>query len=177
MPALRNPTNPIPAGWIVVGRFGRVHGIKGFITLQSFTDPRDNLIDYAPWHGFVNHCWREIRPVEIKANDKAIIARIEGFPDRDSVSHLTHVELAVSEEKLPPLHDDEYYCHELIGMQVVNLDGISFGEVKDVMPTGANDVLVIQGEKKRLVPFLLDQYVTKIDKQQRLITVDWDADF
>lgn len=80
-------------------------------------------------------------------------------------------------EQLAELEPGEYYWHQLIGMTVVNTKGESFGKVVEILPTGANDVLVVQGEKKHLIPYLPGQFVLDINDSQHLITVDWDLDF
>lgn len=163
--------------WLVVGRFGRTHGIKGFITVHSFTDPRDNILHYTDWHVYLAKQWQPLKIVRLEVNDKSILAQIEGYREREQVASLTNAEIAVSRTQLPTLQPGEYYWHELIGMQVVNQQGQPFGKVIEIMPTGANDVLVVEGEKRYLIPYLPGQFVKEINASQRIITVDWDMDF
>lgn len=163
--------------WVVIGRFGRPHGIKGFISVHSFTQPRENLLTYTDWHAFINKQWQPIKALAIEVQNKGIIAKIEGYPERESVMRLTNVDIAVLQNKLPKLAEGDYYWHELIGMTVVNTKGESFGEVVELLATGSNDVLVVQGEKKHLIPYLMGQFILDINPAQKLITVDWDLDF
>lgn len=165
------------ADWIVIGRFGRPHGIKGFVTIQSFTDPRDNILRYTDWHVYMQQSWKPIKLLSLEVHIKAIIAQIDGFPGREAVAELTNIEIAVSKDQLAPLEPGEYYWHQLVGMTVVNQQGDLFGQVSDVMPTGSNDVLLVQGEKKHLIPYLPGKYIVNIDDLERIITVDWDLDF
>lgn len=165
------------AKWIVIGRFGRPHGIKGFVTVHSFTDPRDNVLRYSDWHVFMNNKWQPIKLLSAEVQDKSIIAQVEGYPERELVARLTNVEIAVQQEQLAELKPGEYYWHQLIGMNVINPKGESFGTVTEIIPTGANDVLVVEGEKRHLIPYLPDQFILNIDSSKRLITVDWDMDF
>ena len=165
------------ANWVVIGRFGRPHGIKGFVTVHSFTDPRDNILGYTNWHAFLNNQWQPIKLLCVEVYSKAIVAQIEGYPERESVARLTNIEIAVHKEQLAELEPGEYYWHQLVGMSVVNQKGDLFGEVIEVMPTGANDVLVVQGEKRHLIPYLPGQFIIEINDSQRVITVDWDLDF
>lgn len=169
---MNNQTN-----WITVGRFGRPHGIKGFVTIHSFTEPRDNILRYTDWYVFLNMEWQPIQLLSVEVQNKAIIAQVKGYPERESVARLTNLEIAVAKEQLAQLEPGEYYWHDLIGMAVVNQKGDSFGTVTEIMPTGSNDVLVVQGEKKHLIPYLPGQFVTSINIEQNLITVDWDLDF
>ena len=163
--------------WIVVGRFGRPHGIKGFVTVHSFTEPRDNILRYEDWHAFINHKWQPIKLLNAEVQTKSIIAQIEGYPERETVAHLTNVEIAVQQAQLEELDSGEYYWHQLIGMNVVNSKGESFGKVTEIIPTGSNDVLLVQGEKRHLIPYLPSQFILDVNLSQQLITVDWDLDF
>ena len=163
--------------WVVVGRFGKTHGIKGFITIHSFTEPRDNILSYTNWHAYIAQEWQPLKIVRIEVNNKSILAQIEGYHEREQVAHLTNIDIAVSLTQLPSLNQGEYYWHELVGLQVINQQGQSFGTVTEIMPTGANDVLVVEGDKRHLIPYLPGQFILAVDTNQRTIKVDWDMDF
>ena len=75
------------------------------------------------------------------------------------------------------MDDDEYYWVDLEGMRVETLDGQALGTVSNLFATGANDVLVVEGERRRLIPFVLDDVVTRVDRDKRTISVDWDPEF
>ena len=165
--------------WLVIGRFGRPHGIKGLITVVSFTEPRENIVDYTSWHAGMSsgNQWQPLKVLQTKINNKFILAQIEGYTDRDQVARLTNVEIAVKREQLQALKPDEYYWHDLVGMNVVTREGLALGTVSEVMATGSNDVLIVNGERRNLIPFLLHDVIIDINASQRLITVDWDVDF
>lgn len=163
--------------WVVIGRFGRAHGIKGYITVHSFTEPRDNILRYTDWHAYIDNQWRPFKVLHLEIHDKVILAQVEGYREREQVARLTNVEIAVSRTQLPALEPGEYYWHELIGMEVINHQGQVLGNVIEMLPTGANDVLVVQGEKRHLIPYLPGQFVIDVNASRRLITVDWDMDF
>ena len=163
--------------WIIVGRFGRPHGVKGLVTVHSFTDPRDNILSYSDWHAFINSHWQPIKLLSVHVHNKNIVAQIEGFPGREMAAHLTNIEIAIRQEQLAPLESGEYYWHQLIGMKVVNQSGLSLGEVVEVMPTGSNDVLVVNGEKRHLIPYLPGRFIININNDSKIITADWDVDF
>lgn len=163
--------------WLVVGRFGRPHGIKGFITVHSFTEPRDNLLQYTDWHVHRGNQWQPLKILNLESNNKQIVALVDGYKDRDQVAALTNLEIGVSRDQLAPLKPGEYYWHDLVDMQVYNKSGQFFGKVVEIMPTGSNDVLVVQGEKRYLIPYLLDEFIKEINPEKGIITVDWDLDF
>ena len=163
--------------WIIVGRFGRPHGVKGLITVISFTEPRDNIMSYTDWHAYINYQWQPLKLNHLEMNSKSILTEVDGYTDRDDVARLTNVDIAIKQAQLPDLQSGEYYWHQLVGMRVVNPAGVLLGEVKEILPTGANDVLVVVGETRHLIPYLPGKYVVSIDDAERVITVDWDTDF
>lgn len=163
--------------WVVVGRFGRPHGVKGFVTVHSFTEPRENIVRYAGWHAFINNQWQPLKLLHAEVQTKSIIALVEGYPEREAVAHLTNIEIAVQQNQLDELESGEYYWYQLIGMNVENSKGEFFGKVTEVIPTGSNDVIVVQGEKRHLIPYLPGQVVLDVNISQQLITVDWEMDF
>lgn len=162
---------------IIIGRFGRPHGIKGLITVHSFTEPRDNMLSYADWMIFLNGQWRTVELLETKTQGKHILALVKGFEDRNLCEQLTNKDIAIHASALPELDDDSFYWHELTGMTVVDSTGVTLGVVQELMPTGANDVLVVEGEKRHLIPWLMGRYITSVNRKTRVIQVDWDSEF
>lgn len=163
--------------WVIVGRFGRPHGIKGFVKVLSFTEPADNILQYHDWHANIKNQWQPLKILQVEVNDKFILVQVEGYQEREQAAYLTNVDIAVKHEQLPELQAGEYYWHQLIGMQVVNQEGIDYGQVVEVFATGSNDVLVVMGDKRRLIPYLPGQVVLDVNDTKRVITVDWDMDF
>lgn len=162
---------------MVIGRFGRPHGIKGFVTVHSFTEPRENILAYSRWHALIQKQRQPLKLLHIEVQVKSIIARVEGYDERELAAKLTNVDILVPATELPVLPSGEYYWHQLVGMRVINEQGKIFGEVSEVMSTGSNDVLVVQGDKRYLIPYLRDHFILDIDDNQKIITVDWDPDF
>lgn len=163
--------------WIIIGRFGRPHGVKGFITVHSFTEPRDNILGYTDWHVIINNKRQPVKLLSAELQSKSIIAQVEGYSERELAARLTNLEIAVQKEQLNELEIDEYYWYQLIGMNVANQQGESLGKVVEIIPTGSNDVLVVEGSKRHLIPYLPGHVILNINSSQQLITVDWDMDF
>lgn len=175
---LKSPTSVShPVKWVVVGRFGRPQGLKGLVRVISFTDPVDNILGYSPWYVSKKNQWHPVRINTVESNNKYILVQIDGHEQREQAGLLTNCEIAVKADLLPTLPDHEYYWHDLIGMQVVNHLGEKLGEVTSMLATGSNDVLIVSGEKRHLIPYILGEYVTSVDKKGQLITVNWDMDF
>lgn len=156
--------------YVVVGKFGKVHGIKGFIKLISFTDPLQNIFEYLPWY-----CDAKIlKFLEIKNLPSGFAVLLEDFADRDSVQTLTNQEVSVLKSSLPKLKPDEYYWSQLQDLEVENTSGKKLGKVVEIFDTGANDVLIVKGQKKILIPYVKDKIIKNIDLELRKIIVAWE---
>lgn len=169
--------NPPLKDWVIIGRFGRVHGVKGGISVISFTEPKNNLFNYSNWHVFINRDWQAITYQHVLNTPKQTVVIVEGFADRETAGQLTNKDIAISSSQLPKLGRDEYYWHQLIGMQVFDQEGLLLGTISNILPTGANDVLVVNGEKRLLIPYILHRYITAIDLEKKAMTVAWNTEF
>ena len=85
-------------------------------------------------------------------------------------------DIAIRRDQLEELAQGEYYWHQLKGLEVVNTRGESLGRVQRLLETGANDVLVLEGEQERLIPYVPDT-IKQVDLAKGLIEVAWDRDF
>ncbi len=152
--------------------------MRGWVRVYSFTQPRENIIQYKPWYlRRDNGDWREAELEQGRAHGKGVVARLADCADRDQAQLLMGYEIGIREDRLPTLRPGEHYWKDLVGLQVLNIDGEDFGKVDHLLETGANDVLVVKGERQRLVPFVMKQVIVEVDLEQGLIRVDWDKDF
>lgn len=161
---------------VVMGRIVAPYGVKGWVKIQPFTEALDGLFDYEQWWLGDASGWREADVEEARVHGKTLIAKFAGCEGRDAAFAMKGREIAVSRDDLPQTGDDEYYWSDLIGLSVHNLQQQDLGRVTDVFATGANDVLVVQGERERLIPFA-GQVVKEVDLAAGRMLVDWDADF
>lgn len=168
---------PTPEHYIVVGKISTPHGVKGWVKVFSFTDPTDSILHYKPWFIHRKEGWQSVEVKEGRIHGKTVIANIEGVDNRDSAELLKGFEIGVTRAQLPEAKPGEYFWIDLIGLQVINQQGIVLGIVDHLMETGANDVLVIRGEKEHLVPFVVDEFIKEVDLENKKMRVDWDADF
>lgn len=145
--------------------------------VYSFTEPRDNILSYTPWMVQVQGSWQEMRPLQGRIQGKGVVAQIEGYDDRDQAATLIGAEIAVPRRMLPPSAPGEYYWADLQDCRVVTTQGVELGRVTGLFETGANDVMVVKGERERLLPFVQPDVIRAVDLDQGLIEVDWDPDF
>lgn len=169
---------------VILGTFGAVYGIKGWLKVNSFTDQAEGIFEYQPWLIGQEGNWRTLDVAQWRWHNKGLIAKFASIDDRDAAQQLVGQKIAVAADQLPELPDDEFYWRELIGLQVVNTDNYDMGTVSQMLPTVSNDVLVVKansndafGKRERLIPFIQSQYVVAVDREAKRITVDWPADF
>ncbi|SJM90652.1 16S rRNA processing protein [Crenothrix polyspora] len=143
----------------------------------SFTEPTDNILNYSPWILKKGTDTKTVKVVTGRVQGKAIVAEIEGISDRDIAAALAGWEILVEQSQLPNVVGNEYYWFDLVGLRVENTQGSDFGVVESLMETGANDVLIVKGDRDRAIPFLQGQTIIKIDLDAGLMIVDWDLDF
>ena len=163
--------------WIDVGTVSGVFGIKGWVKVFSYTDPRENILNYSPWYLDLNGAHTAFKVMEGQRHGKGIIAHLQGIDSREEAARLGGVRISVVRDQLSPLPENQYYWSDLVGLKVYTLSGQTLGRVKSIIETGANDVLVVDGERERLIPFVLREVVEHVDLAAGTMRVDWDPDF
>ena len=162
---------------VVLGRINGLFGVRGWVKVYSHTEPRDNILKYNPLLVFYQGHWQPMKLLGGRPQGKGIVLQLEGFEDRDLAAALIGSDIAISHEQLPQLAQDEYYWTDLVGCKVVGVDGTELGELAALFETGSNDVMVVKGDRERLIPFLQPDVVKRVDLSERLIEVDWDPEF
>ena len=162
---------------VEVGVIAGVHGVKGWLKIHSHTEPRIAILDYQPWY-----IEREgdIAPYQVvagHAHQRGLIARLEHIESREHAAAWRGARIFIHKTQLPPLAADEYYWADLIGAEVWTTGNIELGTVQRIIATGANDVLVVQGERERLIPFVHGEVIERVDVSAKRIVVCWDPDF
>ena len=164
---------------VLLGRIVGVHGVRGAVKLESFTEPRLTILDYKPWllertPGRLE----EVGDIHGHAQGKGIVATLAGIDDRDAAAALIGARIWVSRETLPEPKAGEVYQTDLEGLQVVNGAGEDLGRVSHFFDNGAHAVLVTRNAagRERLLPYVVDLYVKKVDLDAGCIMVDWDKD-
>jgi len=159
-----------------MGRIAAPFGVKGWVKVQPDTAVPQSLLAYKTWWVGSASGWQEIAVAEAKVQGGTLVARLEGSEDRDAAAALRGRTVAVPREALPRAGDGEYYWIDLIGLAVVNGEARDFGRVTGILQTGANDVLVVAGERERLIPFIA-AVVREVDLASGVMRVEWGADY
>ncbi len=161
---------------VVLGRISGLFGVRGWVKVYSYTEPREAVLGYGRWLLSAKDGWREATVAEGQRHGKTIIARIAGVADRDEAAELVGTEIAVPRDEMPETASGQYYWSDLEGLRVVHRDGTELGRVAYLLETGANDVMVVKGEQERLIPFVMDKVVLGVDLDKGEIDVDWEWD-
>jgi 16S rRNA processing protein RimM len=161
---------------VVMGRVSAPFGIQGWVKVKTFTESRDGLGEHPRWWLRTGEGWRSFAVEEFAARPAATVVKFEGVEDRNGAELLRGLEVAVTREALGEAEAGSIYWVDLIGLGVVNLRGEALGEVKQLFQTGETSVLVVEGERERMIPFV-GQYVKSVDREAGRITVDWEAEF
>jgi len=157
---------------VEVGRLGAAHGVRGWLRVQSFTDPPQRLFEWKQW--IVGS--REVKVLESRPQGDGWVALLEGVVERDAASRLTGQMILVDRGELPPAEGREHYRDDLVGFEAKNLEGAVLGRVDHFVDTPGNAVMVIKGAKEHWVP-VTTQHLRKVDRAARNLIVDWPEDF
>ena len=161
---------------ICVGHVLGAQGIKGWIRVFSKTSPRENIVSYGPW---LVEQGDELKAMAVQGRlqGKNVIAKLEGIDDRTRAESMIGCRLFIKTEQLPGLEADEFYWSDLIGLKVETMAGESLGEITGMMETGADDVMVLQGDRERLIPFVVGDIVKQVDLDDGRMVVDWSPEY
>jgi len=159
---------------IQLGFVGAPFGVRGWVKLRSHTDPPERLLDHRSLvlrQGSVRQNYR------IEASGRsggALTVKLTGVEDRDQAQALRGAQVCVPRSELPQRDDREFYRADLVGCEVVNLDGVELGIVQHFMETPAQVLMVVRGEQEFWIP-AVPQFLRQVDLQARRVIVDWNA--
>ncbi|MCD6665950.1 MAG: ribosome maturation factor RimM [Hydrogenophaga sp.] len=188
--------SPLPDDAVELGRFTDAWGIKGWVRIQPHSADTRALFESSEWFllppearfgkGFSAFSGPvRVAVADIKVHADGIVARLEGSNDRNLAESLKGVRIHVARSAFPPAEEGEYYWVDLIGLEVVNREGVHLGVVRDLLPTGPTSVLVMEytehvdGADKtaeRMIPFVA-AYIDDVDLKARRIIADWQTDY
>ncbi|HUN27613.1 MAG TPA: ribosome maturation factor RimM [Steroidobacteraceae bacterium] len=163
--------------WVELGRIGGPFGIKGWLHVQSFTDPPEALLGYGRWSlEFGRDRARiERKVLEGRAQGRGLVARLEGVDDRDAAAALRGARIEVARAELPAPGPRRFYRADLIGLRVRNLEGVELGVVRHFVDAPANAVMVVAGATQHWIP-AIPRHVRSVDLDSGSIVVDWPGD-
>ena len=157
-------------GQVELGRVVGAFGIKGWLRLYSYTQPPEKILSYRHW----NLGGREWNVIEGHLQAGGVVASLEGLADRDAAAALNEQVVSVPRSALAKPKRGEFYWTDVLGSEVISTTGVALGTLASVTSNGAQDVMVVQGERERLIPFVVGPIVQGVDAAAKRIVVEWE---
>lgn len=178
----------LPADAIEVGRILDAWGIKGWFKVLPYSADPEALFSSKRWFLMPTEKGaktfegvRKLTIKEAKIHSDTVVACAQLVDDRSTADALRGARIFVAKSSFPSLKADQYYWVDLIGLEVVNREGLSLGHVRDLLSSGLQTALVVDSEQggetqQRMIPFVA-VYVDDVDLSARRILVDWQLDY
>ena len=165
--------------WIELGRLGAPYGTKGWLHVDSYTDPPDGLLKYSDWVLRFEYGGRiTLRLAAARGHGRGLVAQLEGVASREGAARLTGAIVEVERAALPPAGENQYYRADLVGFAVRNLEGVALGTVSHFVDAPAGAVMVAKepGGREHWV-LASPKHLRTVDLAQRIVVVDWPASY
>ena len=159
---------------IQLGVVGAPVGVRGWIKLRSYTDPPERLLDHRSLRIGRGDVWQDYRVDARGRSGGALTVKLAGVEDRDQAQALRGAEVCVPRSELPPRDDKDFYRADLIGCEVVNLEGLGLGVIEHFVETPAQVLMVVRGAQEFWIP-AVPQHLRRVDLRERRVVVDWSA--
>jgi 16S rRNA processing protein RimM len=163
---------------LLIGKIVGLYGVEGWVKVESYTQPRTRIFSYKPWLVTASAGELEIESARGREQGKGLVGKLHGCDDREAAARLVGATIQIRRSALPKPKRGEFYWADLEGLDVVTTQGVALGRISHLFSTGANDVLVVRdGERERLIPYVSGQFVLKVDLDAGRVMVDWDPEF
>ena len=167
--------------FLLIAKIGKTRGLKGEFFLRSFAQNSETLFSFKKFYALSSSSMQEVHFEFMKQSNANIIAKLKSINDIDEIKAFGQKEIFILKSELPKLEVNEAYWFELEGMQIINLEGCTLGEVQEVNNFGASDVLSVKSHNKQkknlLIPFIKNRVIISINKSENSILVDWQEDY
>jgi 16S rRNA processing protein RimM len=160
---------------IQLGFVGAPFGVRGWIKLRSHTDPPERLLEHRSLVLGQGSVWQSYRIEASGRSGGALTVKLAGIEDRDQAQALRGAQVCVPRSELPQRDDRDFYRADLIGCDVVNLEGVVLGKVQHFIETPAQVLMVVRGTQEFWIP-AVPQHLRRVDLPERRLVVDWNAD-
>jgi len=166
-----------PRKLVTLGRVNGLLGVKGWLKIYSYTDPRDSIVGFSTWVLRTGDDEQTVELEDGRKHGRTVVVKLKAIDDRNQAEALVGADIAVERDALAPCDPGEYYWTDLEGSTVVTAQGESLGRLDHLFETGGHDVMVVIGDRRRLIPFVQEKVVREVRLEQHIIVVDWDPTF
>jgi 16S rRNA processing protein RimM len=161
---------------VTLGKIVGTFGVHGWVKVQSFTEPPENIFEYEDWRILRSRQWSSIELEDGRVTGKGVLAKFAGIESPEDARLYVGAELGVPRSEMPQTAPGEYYWSDLEGLEARSADGAVLGRVDHFRSTPAGDVVVVRGEREHWIPFVKAR-ILKVDLEARCIVFDWAADW
>ena len=175
-PASGESAGPLSDTHVLMGEIKGVRGIRGELRIHSWTRPPERILTYPQWTLVRDDRAREANVVGGRWHGRHLVVHLEGVTDRDTAEGLVGSQVRVAKAMLPR-DDESFYWFELTGLTVETVNGEKLGQITGLMETGAHDVLVVAGDRERLIPYTPGVHVRHVDLAGGRLVADWEPGF
>ena len=162
---------------VVVGQILGPWGVQGWVRVYSWTHPPEDLFEYRPW--LLGDSLQPVEFLEWRRVGPRLVAKIQDVATPEQAAALSEQLIAIERAQLPAAEPGSYYWHDLVGLEVHNLEGYRWGRISRMLATGANDVMEITDADRGtvLIPFVQPDVVRAVDVVAGTMRVDWPEDW
>jgi 16S rRNA processing protein RimM len=157
---------------ILIAKIQAHQGLKGWLKIYSYSETSEKFSKYS--YFFISN--EENNYIQLKVEkiilDKNIKIKFENYNSREELEKYIGKYLYIENDQLDELEENQFYWEELIGLEVYLENDNKIGIVSDIIETGSNDVLVIQGNKEYLIPYLYGESIKKISLKDKKIIIN-----
>jgi 16S rRNA processing protein RimM len=161
---------------VTLGKIAGTFGVHGWIKVQSFTDPPENIFEYDHWRLLRSGQWTSVEIEDGRVTGKGVLAKLAGIDTPEDARLYVGAELGVPRNEMPQTAPGEYYWSDLEGLEARSANGDVLGRVDHFRSTPAGDVVVVRGAREHWIPFVKDR-ILKVDLESGCIVLDWAADW
>ncbi len=161
---------------MLLGRVVAPFGVQGWIKIQPYTEAPSGLENYPEFWVGTKEPYGRFEVEQVAVHGRSVLCKLKGISIREEAARLRGCEVGVLRRELPQSHPDEFYWADLIGVAVINTEGIAFGTIAEMIDNGAQSVMVVSGERDRMIPFV-PAIVIEVSLEERQVIVEWGADF
>jgi 16S rRNA processing protein RimM len=162
---------------VTLGRISGIFGVQGWVKVHSYTEPRDNIVGFRSWLVRLRGAERRFHIEAGHRQGAGVVAKLRDIDDRDQARELIGADILVERGELPACGAGEYYWTDLEGLEVRTTAGQVLGTVDHLIATAGHDVLVVAGDRERMIPFVFGKVIREVDLATGRIVADWSPDY
>ncbi|MGQ9509627.1 MAG: ribosome maturation factor RimM [Thermodesulfobacteriota bacterium] len=160
--------------YCLVGKVIKPHGVRGKVKVEYFGEDLDGFTRYTKIYIQIEpNRWKSFEILKVYPQPPRLILQLKGIERIEETGPLIGREIYVKREEMPQLGKGEYYWFEIIGLEVETKGRKKLGKIKEIFPTGANDVYVIEGKRREIFLPAIEEVIEKIDLEQGVMEVGW----